>query len=53
MNDQPQNPQPDPINLCRFTDWHQWKVAHNLERKKEGESDRSLGLATGENDLPE
>ena len=40
-------------NLCRFTDWHQWKVAHNLERKKEGESDRSLGLATGENDLPE
>jgi replicative DNA helicase len=25
-------------NLCRFKDWHQWKVENNIEERKEGES---------------
>lgn len=25
-------------NLCRFTDWHMFKVAHGVEARKEGES---------------
>lgn len=25
-------------NLCRFTDWHLWKVEHNVEERKAGES---------------
>lgn len=25
-------------NLCRFTDWHLWKVDHLVEERKEGES---------------
>lgn len=25
-------------NLCRFTDWHQWKVENGMESRKEGES---------------
>lgn len=25
-------------NLCRFEDWHLWKVRHGMEERKEGES---------------
>ena len=25
-------------NLCRFMDWHQWKVQNGVEQRKEGES---------------
>ena len=25
-------------NLCRFMDWHEWKVQNNIEERKEGES---------------
>ena len=38
-------------NLCRFHDWHQWKVEHNLEARKAGESERSLGLAQQEHPI--
>jgi replicative DNA helicase len=29
-------------NLCRFEDWHMWKVRHNAEDRKAGES-KSIG----------
>ncbi len=36
-------------NLCRFQDWHLWKVANNVEDRKEGES-KHIGVKA--NDLP-
>ena len=29
-------------NLCRFWDWHLWKVQHNLETLKDGERENQL-----------
>lgn len=36
-------------NLCRFEDWHLWKVKHGVEGRKEGESKH---LGTSQNELP-
>jgi len=36
-------------NLCRFKDWHQWKVENNVEERKEGES-KHFGVRP--NELP-
>ena len=33
-------------NLCKFTDWHQFKVLHGIEDRKEGESKHMATPAT-------
>jgi replicative DNA helicase len=35
-------------NLCRFTDWHLFKVAHGVEERKAGESKHLAGPAAAE-----
>lgn len=35
-------------NLCRFEDWHLWKVKHNIEARKEGESKHIGGMPSNE-----
>lgn len=32
-------------NLCRFEDWHLWKVKHGMEQLKMGERETALGLS--------
>ncbi len=40
-------------NLCRFTDWHLWKVANGVEERKEGESKHFGASKIDEEDIPQ